>query len=44
MKDNSKLIQELRKVVGRKYVFTDNLNKNLFQKGGGMVKECISSY
>ena len=33
MKDNSKLIHELRKVVGRKYVFTDSLNKEPFSKG-----------
>ena len=33
MKDNGKLIRELRKVVGRKYVYTDNLNKEPFSKG-----------
>ena len=33
MKDNSKLIHELRKIVGRKYVFTDSLNKEPFSKG-----------
>ena len=33
MKDNSKIIHELKKVVGRKYVFTDALNKEPFSKG-----------
>ena len=33
MKDNSKLIHEFSKVVGRKYVFTDSLNKEPFSRG-----------
>ena len=33
MKDNSKLIHEFSKVVGRKYVLTDSLNKEPFSRG-----------
>ena len=42
MVDKLRFIKQLQNVVGKKYVFTDKLNKEPFSKVGDMVKVVLA--